>query len=87
MSLLTLLVLVLLFAVIYLIIVAKRIERATASVAWALDAPRRELVALEDELEELRDLARSRQADEDDYKTMNKIEVKLARRRARQQHP
>jgi Sec-independent protein translocase protein TatA len=87
MSLLTLLVLVLLFAVIYLIIVAKRIERATASVAWALDAPRRELVALEDELEELRDLARSGQADEDDYKTMNEIEVKLARRRARQQHP
>jgi len=60
---------------------------ATASVAWALHVSRRELVALEDELEELRDLARSRQADEDDYKTMNKIEVKLARTRARQQHP
>jgi hypothetical protein len=84
MGLLTLLVLLfLLFALIYLIIVALRIEKTTASIAWILDAPRREIAALEHDREVVEEAIEEREAIELNTESTRFIERRLARLRWR----
>lgn len=80
MTILLVLVLLTLFAVLHLITVVQRVEKATKRVGRILDRPRKELAALEEELEEIRDLAMHGAADEDDMRRAEAIEEKIARR-------
>jgi len=89
MGLLTLLVLFLLFAVLYLITIAKRIEKGIASVVRILDAPREELEVLESELKRIhKNLALARE-DKEDIDRMEDIREKITRieRRIGRQRP
>ena len=84
MGFLTLLVLLfLLFAVLYLIIVAQRIERTTASIAWILDAPRREIAELEHDREVVVEALEMGKATENHMESVRFIERRLARLRWR----
>jgi cell shape-determining protein MreC len=89
MGLLTLLVLFLLFAVLYLIIIAQRVEKGIASVVRILDAPREELEMLENEMQRIhKNLALAR-ADKEDIERMEEIREKITRieRRMGRQRP
>jgi hypothetical protein len=83
MTLLTLLVLCLLFAVVYLIIVAQRIEKATASIAWTLDAPRRAIAELEHDREVVEEALEEGKAIKSNMEAASFIERRLARLRWR----
>ena len=74
-------------AILDLLIITQRIEKAVKRVARNLDRPAKELAELEDELEDIRDLASHGIADKDDMKRAEVLEEKIARRTRQQQQP